>query len=84
MKVAGSLKLGKVQPTQLIKTLQRGGKPTMLGKSIGEFGRIYKAQYLLAYLDDEDYRSKILQKTTCYCKLLQKTTCYRKLLQKIT
>lgn len=60
MKVAGSLKLGKVQPTQLIKTLQRGGKPTMLGKSIGEFGRIYKAQYLLAYLDNEDYRRKIL------------------------
>lgn len=35
LRVAGSLKLGTVNPTQLIQMLQRGGKPTMLG-------RIYK------------------------------------------
>ena len=32
----------------------------MLGRAIGEFGRIYKTQYLLAYLDDEEYRRRIL------------------------
>ena len=60
MRVAGSLKLGKVHPTQLIKTLQRGGKPIMLGKALGEFGRIYKTQYSLTYIDDENYRRRIL------------------------
>lgn len=60
MRVAGSLKLGKVHPTQLIKTLQRGGKPTMFGKALGEFGRIYKTQYSLTYIDDENYRRRIL------------------------
>ena len=60
LRVAGSLKLGTVNPTQLIQMLQRGGKPTMLGRAIGEFGRIYKTQYLLAYLDDPDYRRRIL------------------------
>lgn len=42
MRAARPLKLGKVHPTQLIKTLQCGGKPTMLGKALGELGRIYK------------------------------------------
>lgn len=37
MRVAGSLQLGTVNPAQLIKALQRGGKP-MLGRAIGEFG----------------------------------------------
>ena len=32
----------------------------MLGRAISEFGRIYKTQYLLTYLDDPDYRRKIL------------------------
>lgn len=30
------------------------------GQAIGEFGRIYKTQYLLTYLDDPDYRRRIL------------------------
>ncbi len=60
LRVAGSLKLGTVHPTQLIQMMQRGGKPTMLGRAIGEFGRIYKTQHLLTYLDDEGYRRKIL------------------------
>nr|WP_311764931.1 transposase [Paenibacillus agricola] len=60
LRVAGSLKLGTVNATSFIQMLQRGGKPTMLGHAIGEFGRIYKTQYLLAYLDDPDYRRRIL------------------------
>ena len=32
----------------------------MLGKALGEFGRIYKTQYLLTYVDDKGYRRKIL------------------------
>ncbi|MFA9396852.1 MAG: Tn3 family transposase [Clostridiaceae bacterium] len=60
LRIAGSLKMGVVSPTELIQTLQRNGKPTMLGKSLGEFGRIYKTQYLLTYVDDKGYRRKIL------------------------
>lgn len=58
--VAGSLKLGTVNPTQLIQMLQRSGKTTMLGRAIGAFGRIYKTQYFLTYLDDPDYRRRFL------------------------
>lgn len=60
LNVAGSLKLNKVNPTHLIKALQRNGKPTMLGRAIGEFGRIFKTRYMLAYFDDEGYRRRIL------------------------
>ena len=60
MRVAGSLKLGTVNATQLIQTLQQSGRPTLLGRAIGELGRIYKTRYLLAYLDDEWYRRRIL------------------------
>lgn len=60
LRVMGSLKLGSVNPTNLIQMLQRGGKPTMLGRAIREVGRIYKTLYLLVYIDDETYRRKIL------------------------
>ena len=60
MRVAGSLMLGTVNPTQLIKALQHGGKPTMLGRAIGELGRIFKTKHNLTYIDDEAYRRKIL------------------------
>ena len=60
LRVMGSLKLGSVNPTSLIQMLQRGGKPTMLGRAIREVGRIYKTLYQLVYIDDETYRRKIL------------------------
>ncbi len=60
LRVAGSLKWGTVHATTLIRTLQHGGRPTVLGRAIGELGRIYKTRYLLAYLDDEGYRRRIL------------------------
>jgi TnpA family transposase len=60
MRIAGSLQLGTVNPTQLIQALQRGGKPTMLGRAIGEFGRIFKTQHNLLFITDSAYRRKIL------------------------
>ncbi|WP_430626202.1 Tn3 family transposase [Sulfobacillus thermotolerans] len=60
LRVAGSLKWGAVNATALIQTLHRGGRPTVLGRAIGELGRIYKTRYLLAYLDDAGYRRRIL------------------------
>ena len=60
LRVSGSLKWGTVNATALIQALQHGGRPTLLGRAIGELGRIYKTRYLLAYLDDESYRRRIL------------------------
>ena len=60
LRVAGSLKCGTVNATVLIQALQHGGRPTLLGRAIGELGRIYKTRYLLSYLDDESYRRRIL------------------------
>ena len=54
------MKWGTVNATALIQTLQHSGRPTVLGRAIGEFGRIYKTRHLLAYLDGEGYRRRIL------------------------
>jgi TnpA family transposase len=60
LRVAGSLKLGTVHATDLMRALQRGGHPSALARAIGEVGRIAKSLYLLCYIDDENYRRKIL------------------------
>jgi len=52
LRVAGSLKMGTVGATELVRGLQSGGRPSTLGRAIGELGRIAKTLYLLNYLDD--------------------------------
>lgn len=60
LRAAGSLKLETVNALELMRSLQRGGKPSTLAKAIGELGRIAKTLYLLNYVDDENYRRRIL------------------------
>ncbi|WP_456341455.1 Tn3 family transposase [Tolypothrix bouteillei] len=60
LRVAGSLKLGTVSATELMRVLQRGNQPSTLTKAIAELGRIAKTLYLLSYIDDESYRRRIL------------------------
>lgn len=60
LRVTGSLKQGTVGATELMRTLQSGSKPSTLSKAIAELGRIAKTLYLLTYIDDEDYRRRIL------------------------
>jgi len=60
LRVAGSLKMGAVGASELTRGLQGGGRPSTLGRAIGELGRIAKTLYLLNYLDDEAYRRRIL------------------------
>jgi TnpA family transposase len=43
-----------------MRTLLGGKTPTTLSKVIAELGRIAKTLYLLAYIDDETYRRRIL------------------------
>lgn len=59
LRVAGSLKMGTVNATALIRTLQHGRRPGALGQAIGEWGRIYRTRHLLRYLDDPEYRLRI-------------------------
>lgn len=60
MRIAGSLKLGAVQASELIRSLLKSDRPSSLAQSIIEAGRINKTLYLLNYVDDEDYRRRIL------------------------
>ena len=60
MRLAGSLKLGTVQASELIRSLLKSERPSSLAQAIIEAGRINKTLYLLNYIDDEDYRRRIL------------------------
>lgn len=60
LRLAGSLKLGKVKGTAVMRTLQRAGSLSGLGRAVAELGRVEKTLYLLAYVQDEVYRRRIL------------------------
>ena len=60
LRVAGSLKLGTVSASEIMRTLHLGQNPSTLSKAVGELGRIAKTLYLLAYIDDDAYRRRIL------------------------
>jgi TnpA family transposase len=60
LRVAGSLLLGTVRASELVSSLLRSSRPSMLARAIAELGRIPKTLYLLSYIDDETYRRRIL------------------------
>ncbi|SHL31590.1 Transposase and inactivated derivatives, TnpA family [Hymenobacter psychrotolerans DSM 18569] len=60
LRLAGSLKLGKVKATAVMRTLQRAGSLSGLGRAVAELGRVEKTLYLLAYVHDEAYWRRIL------------------------
>jgi TnpA family transposase len=60
LRIAGSLKLGTVQASELIRSLLKSERPLSLAQAIIEAGRINKTLYLLNYIDNEDYRRRIL------------------------
>lgn len=60
LRLAGSLKLGLVQATSIMRTLQVGDRPTKLAQAIAEFGRIDKTLHILTMMDDEDKRRRTL------------------------
>ena len=60
LRLAGSLKLGVVRASGLIRTLQTKDRPTKLALALAELGRIIKTLHLLSYIDDEGYRRRIL------------------------
>lgn len=56
LRLAGSLKLGRVSAAGIMRTLQVGERPTRLAQAIAEFGRIDKTLHTLTYIDDEAKR----------------------------
>jgi len=59
LRVAGSLKMGTVRASEFIRSL-RGGRQSLLGRALGELGRIPKTLHLLNFVDDESYRRNTL------------------------
>jgi TnpA family transposase len=60
LRLAGSLKLGVVQATSIMRTLQVGDRPTKLAQAVAELGRIDKTIHALTTIDDESKRRRIL------------------------
>ena len=60
LRVAGSLKLGTVNASELVRSLLKSDRPSGLAMAIADLGRIPKTIYLLNYIDDETYRRRIL------------------------
>ncbi len=60
LRLAGSLKLGVVQATAVMRTLQIGDRPTKLAQAVAELGRIDKTIHALIYIDDENKRRRTL------------------------
>ena len=56
LRLAGSLKLGRVPATGMMRTLQVGDRPTRLAQALAEFGRIDKTLHTLTCIDDESRR----------------------------
>lgn len=60
LRLAGSLKLGLVQVTSIMRTLQVGDRPTKLAQAIAEAGRIDKTIHILTSMNDEAKRRRTL------------------------
>jgi TnpA family transposase len=60
LRVAGTLKSGKVSASEFMRTLRASSRPSALSKALAELGRVAKTLYLLNYIDDETYRRRIL------------------------
>jgi TnpA family transposase len=60
LRVAGSLHQGTVRASELMRSLLRSQRPSTLTRAIGALGRIPKTLYMLAYVDDERDRRRIL------------------------
>jgi TnpA family transposase len=60
LRLAGSLKLGRVPATGIMRSLQVADCPTPLAKAVAEFGRIDKTLHSLNTIDDEEKRRATL------------------------
>ena len=59
LRLAGSLMAHKVKASEVMRVTQSDGRPTTLGRALGEYGRVAKTLHLLAWVDDPDYRRAV-------------------------
>ena len=60
LRLAGSLKLGRIHAGAIMRVLQVKDRPTTLAKALAELGRIVKTLHMLGYIDSEETRRRIL------------------------
>ena len=60
LRLAGSLKLGRIHAGAIMRVLQVKDRPTTLARALAELGRVVKTLHMLGYLDSEDKRRRIL------------------------
>ena len=60
LRIAGSLTMDMCHIESVMRTLQRGDRPTAVARALQELGRIIKTLFLLNYLNDDAYRRRIL------------------------
>ncbi len=59
LRIAGSIHTGAVRAYDIVRMLQRDGRPTPLGEATNAYGRIFKSMHMLDCFDDETYRRDI-------------------------
>jgi TnpA family transposase len=60
LRVAGSLQQGTVSASELMRSILRSKRPSTLARAVGTLGAIPRTLYMLSYIDDENYRRRIL------------------------
>ena len=60
LRLAGSLKLGRVKADAVMRMLQVKERPTPLARALAELGRIVKTIHVLDYVNDGEKRRRIL------------------------
>lgn len=59
LRLAGSLATRAVRASDILRVTQGAGRPSALGRALGEYGRIPKTFHLLTWLDDPSYRRRV-------------------------
>ena len=59
LRVVGSIHTGQICAHDVIRILQRDGRPTQLGDAMAVYGRIFKTLHVLTFADDPDYRRQL-------------------------
>ena len=60
IRFAGFLKLGHLKAEGVARILQVRDRPTTLSKALMHLGRLIKTLHILNYIDDEEFRRKVL------------------------
>jgi hypothetical protein len=59
LRVVASVHTGEISAHDVIRVLQRDGRPTQLGETIAHYGRIFKTLHVLTFVDDPAYRRQL-------------------------